>query len=166
MDKFITEINGKVTKTVEIKNPTAAVDGNSMEYKVLSEEKNQIVLEINSNIYNVVYSKKSNEKFQIVAKGQNYEVEVLTELQDKAKKLNAERRKNSGETLIKAPMPGLVLRMEVEQGNEVAEGTSLFILEAMKMENEIKSEISGTIKEVKVSQGESVEKGAVILIIE
>ncbi len=166
MDKFITEINGKVTKTVEIKNSTAAVDGNSMEYKVLSEEKNQIVLEINSNIYNVVYSKKSNEKFQIVAKGQNYEVEVLTELQDKAKKLNAERRKNSGETLIKAPMPGLVLRMEVEQGNEVAEGTSLFILEAMKMENEIKSEISGTIKEVKVSQGESVEKGAVILIIE
>ncbi len=166
MDKFITEINGKVTKTVEIKNPTATVDGNSMGYKVLSEEKNQIVLEINSKIYNVVYSKKSNEKFQIVAKGQNYEVEVLTELQDKAKKLNAERRKNSGETLIKAPMPGLVLRMEVEQGDEVAEGTSLFILEAMKMENEIKSEISGTIKEVKVSQGESVEKGAVILIIE
>ncbi len=166
MDKFITDINGKVTKTVEIKNPTASVDGNRMEYKVLSEDKNQIVLEINSHIYNVVYSKKSDEKFQIVAKGQNYEVEVLTELQNKAKKLNAERRKNSGETLIKAPMPGLVLRMEVEQGNEVVEGTSLFILEAMKMENEIKSEISGTIKEVKVSQGESVEKGAVILIIE
>ena len=166
MDKFINEINGKITKKVEIKNPNAVVDGKRFEYKVLSEDKNQIVFEIDSRIYNVVYSRKSNEKFQIVAKGQNYEVEVLTELQDKAKKLNAERRKNSGETLIKAPMPGLVLRMEVIQGDEVSEGSPLFILEAMKMENEIKSEISGMIKEVKVSQGESVEKGAVILVIE
>ena len=166
MDKFVTEINGKVTKSVEIKNPTAVVDGNEFSYKILSENKNQIVLEINNKIFNVVYSRKSNEKFQIVAKGQNYEVEVLNELQAKAKKLNAERRKNSGKTYIKAPMPGLLLRMEVGIGDEVSEGSPLFVLEAMKMENEIKSEISGTIKEVKVGEGETVEKGSIILIIE
>ena len=166
MDKFVIEINGKVIKSVEIKNPTAIVDGSELSYKVLSETNNQIILEIDGKIYNVVYSRKSNEKFQIVAKRRNYEVEVLTELQAKAKKLNAERRKNSGKTYVKSPMPGLVLRIDVKLGDTVAEGSPLFVLEAMKMENEIKSEIEGTIKEIKVEEGNSVEKGAVILIIE
>ncbi len=166
MDKFIANVNGKVSKKVLLKNPVAVIDGKELPYKILSENKNQIVIEIENRIFNVVYSRKKIESYHIVAEGQNYEVEVLTELQNKAKELNAEKSKNSGVTIIKAPMPGLLLKVNVNVGDTISEGSPLFILEAMKMENEIKSEISGSIKEIRVGEGESVEKGAVILVIE
>jgi biotin carboxyl carrier protein len=166
MDKFITNVNGKVSKKVLLNNPVAVIEGKEFPYKILSENKNQIVIEIGNRIFNVVYSRKNVDNYNIVAEGQNYEVEVLTELQYKAKELNAERRKNSGITLVKAPMPGLLLKVEVKVGDKISEGSPLFILEAMKMENEIKSETSGTIKEIRAAEGESVEKGAVILVIE
>ena len=166
MNKFITNVNGKESKRVLLKNPVAIIDGKEFPYKILSESKNQIVIEIGNRILNVVYSKKNVNNYYVVAEGQNYEVEVLTELQNKAKELSAERRKNSGITLVKAPMPGLLLKLEVNIGDEISEGSSLFILEAMKMENEIKSETSGTVKEIRAGEGESVEKGAVILVIE
>ncbi len=166
MNKFIAYINGETEKEVLLNNPTAIIDGKEFAYKILSLNDNQIVLKINDKIYNAVFSQKSSERFDVLVKGQNFEVETLTELQKKSKELKAQQMKNSGETYIKAPMPGLLLKMEVSVGDEVTPGTSLFILEAMKMENEIKSEIPGVVKEIKATQGEAVEKGATVLIIE
>src|ERR1700761_193261 len=65
---------------------------------------------------------------------------------------------------IKAPMPGLVLKLFVEEGTEVKKGENLFILEAMKMENIIKSPADVTVKTVKIKPGDKVEKGQVLLI--
>ena len=65
-----------------------------------------------------------------------------------------------------APMPGLVLQLLVEEGEEVEAGTPLVILEAMKMENVLKAEGAGTVKRVQVKKGEAVEKRQVLLIIE
>jgi pyruvate carboxylase subunit B len=64
---------------------------------------------------------------------------------------------------VKAPMPGLVLRVEVEVGQKVASGTGLVVLEAMKMENEIKSPVVGTVSAVHVNGGQAVEKGMVLV---
>ncbi len=64
---------------------------------------------------------------------------------------------------LKAPMPGLVLKTFVEDGATVAKGDSLFILEAMKMENIIKSPADGVIKTVKVKSSDKVEKGQILL---
>ncbi|MES2807122.1 MAG: acetyl-CoA carboxylase biotin carboxyl carrier protein subunit [Bacteroidota bacterium] len=64
---------------------------------------------------------------------------------------------------LKAPMPGLVLKTFVEDGVTVAKGDSLFILEAMKMENIIKSPADGVIKTVKVKSSDKVEKGQILL---
>ena len=65
---------------------------------------------------------------------------------------------------IKAPMPGLVLKLFVEEGSEVKKGENLFILEAMKMENIIKSPADVIVKTVKIKPGDKVEKGQVLLI--
>lgn len=65
---------------------------------------------------------------------------------------------------IKAPMPGLVLKLLVSEGAEVKKGDNLFILEAMKMENIIKSPADVTVKTVKIKPGDKVEKGQVLLI--
>ncbi|MEO6849686.1 MAG: acetyl-CoA carboxylase biotin carboxyl carrier protein subunit [Mucilaginibacter sp.] len=65
---------------------------------------------------------------------------------------------------LKAPMPGLVLKLFVSEGSEVKKGDNLFILEAMKMENIIKSPADVIVKSVKIKPGDKVEKGQVMLI--
>lgn len=64
---------------------------------------------------------------------------------------------------IKAPMPGLIIDLKVREGDAVQAGTSLLILEAMKMENLIKSPGEAVVKSVKVKKGDSVEKGQVLI---
>ncbi|MCL4140737.1 UNVERIFIED_CONTAM: hypothetical protein GTU68_026156 [Idotea baltica] len=60
-------------------------------------------------------------------------------------------------------MPGLVLEVAVTAGQEVAEGDTLLVLEAMKMENVIKASAAGVVTEVKIAAGDSVEKGQVLV---
>lgn len=67
---------------------------------------------------------------------------------------------------IKAPMPGLMLKLFVGEGSMVKKGENLFILEAMKMENIIKSPADVTVKTVKIKPGDKVEKGQVLLIFQ
>lgn len=65
---------------------------------------------------------------------------------------------------IKAPMPGLVLKVLVEEGAEVKKGENLFVLEAMKMENIIKAPADVTVKIIKIKPGDKVEKGQILML--
>ena len=65
---------------------------------------------------------------------------------------------------LKAPMPGMVLKVLVEPGAEIKKGDSLFILEAMKMENIIKSPADVTVKTIKIKPGDKVEKGQILMM--
>jgi biotin carboxyl carrier protein len=65
---------------------------------------------------------------------------------------------------IKAPMPGMVLKVLVEEGAEVKKGDNLFVLEAMKMENIIKAPADVTVKTIKIKPGDKVEKGQILIV--
>ncbi|WP_205501685.1 acetyl-CoA carboxylase biotin carboxyl carrier protein subunit [Rufibacter psychrotolerans] len=65
---------------------------------------------------------------------------------------------------IKAPMPGLILDIKVQPGQEVKKGDPILILEAMKMENIIKSPGDGVVREVKVTVRQNVEKNQVLIV--
>jgi biotin carboxyl carrier protein len=67
---------------------------------------------------------------------------------------------------IKAPMPGLVLRLEVAEGDTLNAGDKVLVLEAMKMENVIKSPGSGKVKQILVKPGTPVEKNQVLIELE
>jgi len=67
---------------------------------------------------------------------------------------------------IKAPMPGMVLKILVELGQKIAKGDGLLILEAMKMENVLKAGADATVKSINVSERTAVEKGAVLIELE
>ncbi len=67
---------------------------------------------------------------------------------------------------LKAPMPGMVLKVFVDEGTRVQKGDNLFILEAMKMENIIKSPTDTVIRSVKIKHGDKVEKGQILLHFE
>jgi pyruvate carboxylase subunit B len=70
-----------------------------------------------------------------------------------------------GEHSVIAPMPGMIVQFEVKEGDDVAVGDVLVILEAMKMQNSLTSNVSGTVRSLKVSPGTSVEKNQVLLTI-
>lgn len=68
-------------------------------------------------------------------------------------------------TQIKSPMPGAILKVNASEGQKVNEGDVLFILEAMKMENEIVASVSGTVSQILVTKGQTVETDAVLAVI-
>jgi biotin carboxyl carrier protein len=71
-----------------------------------------------------------------------------------------------GEQKVVAPMPGRVVRVLVEAGDEVAARQGVVVVEAMKMENELRSPKAGRVKEVAVAAGASVEAGRTLVVIE
>ncbi len=67
--------------------------------------------------------------------------------------------------VVKSPMPGTILEIKVNLGEEVKEGDTLLVLEAMKMENEIYAPSTGRINEISVNKGDSVNSGDVLVVI-
>jgi pyruvate carboxylase subunit B len=68
-------------------------------------------------------------------------------------------------TAIQAPMPGMIIRYEVKEGDAVDEGDLVLILEAMKMENSITAPVSGTVQPIAFKSGDTVQKGDVLAVI-
>ena len=69
----------------------------------------------------------------------------------------------AGGTVITCPMPGTIIDIKVAAGDAVAEGQTLVVFEAMKMENEIVAPCAGTVASINVNKGDSVDSGAVLL---
>jgi pyruvate carboxylase subunit B len=95
--------------------------------------------------------------------GDRWDAEVVDERTRHIRSLTAGSGAGRGPTTLRAPMPGLVVRVLVEAGQEVAAGAGVVVLEAMKMENELKAPSAGVVGTVKVGAGEPVEKGQVLV---
>ncbi|HEX6670313.1 MAG TPA: biotin/lipoyl-containing protein [Gemmatimonadales bacterium] len=95
--------------------------------------------------------------------GDRWDVEVVDERTRHIRSLTAGADTARGPTTLRAPMPGLVVRVLVEAGQEVAGGAGVVVLEAMKMENELKVPAAGVVAAVRVRAGEPVEKGQVLV---
>jgi pyruvate carboxylase subunit B len=98
--------------------------------------------------------------------GDAWEVEVLDERTRHIRQLTGAGQGQSRASVVKAPMPGLVVRVEVEVGQSVDPGQGVIVLEAMKMENELRAVGGGVVRAVLVSQGAAVEKGDVLVEFE
>jgi glutaconyl-CoA/methylmalonyl-CoA decarboxylase subunit gamma len=68
-------------------------------------------------------------------------------------------------TPVISPLPGTILKISVKPGDQVQKGDKLFVMEAMKMENNIQADIDGTVRSIKVAVGDNVLQGAVIMEI-
>jgi biotin carboxyl carrier protein len=98
--------------------------------------------------------------------GELREVEVMDERTRHIRSLTAAAERPAGGGVLKAPMPGLVVRVQVEVGQAVVAGGGVLVLEAMKMENELRSAVGGRVKAVRVEPGQPVEKGQVLVEFE
>lgn len=104
--------------------------------------------------------------YTITFRGEQFQVQVEDE---RTRKLNTGRKAPAlphGELPIRAPIPGLVVKVLVNAGDEVTDGQPLVILEAMKMENEIRSLRAGTVRSIAISQGQRVEQNEILLVVD
>lgn len=105
--------------------------------------------------------------YEITVNGETYSVKVkeVDELPEantntaSEKMVASQENVSSGGPAVESPMAGTILSVEVQPGQSVVKGETLFILEAMKMENEIVAPQDGTINDVLVNQGDSVQNG-------
>lgn len=106
--------------------------------------------------YGLVHHREGST-YEIALAGASFQIEMLDPLS--ARRKGREDESSAG-GIVKAPMPGRVVRLIVAPRQSVRKGSSLLILEAMKMENEIQSPIDGVVDRIFVSPGDTVEGGA------
>lgn len=119
---------------------------------------------VNGHSYEILVE-ESRQHYTITLRGEQYVVQVEDE---RTRRMNVGRTKATvpkGELVVKAPIPGLVVKVLVKEGDEVAEDQPLVILEAMKMENEIRALRAGVVRRVDVASGQRVEQNAPLLVI-
>ena len=117
----------------------------------------------------------SNGEYTVKVNGKNYAVKLEGDkatVNGKAYDINVkagiEQKASAGSAdgeEVKAALPGNVLRLEVEEGDEVAEGDVLLVVEAMKMETEVKSPKAGTVQAIEVAQGDKIITGQTLVVI-
>lgn len=119
---------------------------------------------LNHKSHGVQISTVSDDVYEVKNKGDYFQVQVIDEL----KKMRQSRIRTAaaGRQVITAQMPGVILRVNVEPGQEVKSGTPLCVLVAMKMENEIRSPIDGIVKEVYINSGDKVAVNDKMLVVE
>ena len=105
---------------------------------------------------------RDGNRHQISLSGASYHVEIFDPLSLMRRRADDEM---GGEGVIKALMPGRIVRVLVAKGDSVAKGAGVLVLEAMKMENEIQSPVDGVVDELFVEAGQTVEGGAELIHI-
>ena len=107
-----------------------------------------------------------SKKYTVKVNKNTYEVAISDALDELIKSMGIERGRTKVVNAIKAPMPGLILEINVSVGQEVKENDPLLILEAMKMENCFLSPRDGIIKAIAVEKGNAVDKGQLLIEFE
>ena len=104
------------------------------------------------------------EDFDVSIRGRSYAVTIVDPKRLRSGQ-NSDRH-HHGAAEIVAPMPGKVVRVQIEAGAEVEKGTGLVVVEAMKMQNEMKSPRSGVVVSINVKPGDTVNAGDVLAVVE
>ena len=125
------------------------------------------IVTIGDRTYRVVLRRREGRgHYHLWIDGFTYDVEALDERTRTIRDLTAAAAVPSGPQPLVAPMPGLVVRVEVEPGDSVVAGQGLVVMEAMKMENELRAGAPGVVRRVLAQPGTAVEKGAVLVELE
>ncbi len=108
---------------------------------------------------------EGDEDWQVLLRGRQFQVTVEDEREKRLRAAAGGGVSESGEYHLKAPMPGLVVAIPVNEGDAIEKGQVILILESMKMQNELKSPRAGTMGRIRVKPGESVEQKQTLLSV-
>ena len=124
-------------------------------------------------VYSLIVDGKSFEGFvypgetewEVLLMGRQFPVAVEDEREKRLRAAAGGSVSDAGEFHLKAPMPGMVVSIPVEEGQEIEKGDVLLILESMKMQNELKAPRAGIVGRIRVKMGELVEQRQTLLSV-
>jgi biotin carboxyl carrier protein len=151
---------------VEVRSDTEiALDGRPIHVNFESLADQPVYSMLLGNESFEAYVTGSDPNLQVLLRGQLYEVVVEDERQRRLRQASGFEAKPGGEVQVKAPMPGLIVAIPVEEGQSVERGQNLAILESMKMQNELRSPRDGVVARVRVQPGQRVEQNQVLITL-
>jgi biotin carboxyl carrier protein len=165
--KYLVEVAGQSVE-VELDAGVVRVDGAEVEAHLADLPGTPIaLLTLGDAVHRVAVTRGSPRgTYTLSLDGWRYEVEALDERTHAIRQLSAATAGPAGPAPLIAPMPGLIVRVNVEVGSVVQPGQGLVVMEAMKMENELRSSSGGVVKAVRVAPGVAVERGATLVELE
>ena len=139
-------------------------EGRTYQAQVSEPEPGLFVLIFEGRVYRCALDRSPNGETEVVVNGARLPVAVRDR-----KRLRAgvgERGRGSGRVTLSAPMPGKVVRVLCQAGDEVAANQGVLVVEAMKMQNEVQAPKAGKVVELRAHEGQTVNAGEVLVIIE
>lgn len=163
---FKIKVNEQFDFQVRSEKDQTLVNDQPVDLDIYSISKSTFHILHQNRSYNVeLVTLDKNQKTCSVRVNNNiYTMSLTDQFDELLHKLGMDNLNSLKITELKAPMPGLVLKVLVKEGEEVSKGSNLLILEAMKMENIIKAPADGVIKSIKVIPSDKVEKNQVMIV--
>ena len=162
--KFLVDVNGSMHE-VATDSGSAAVAGMEGAATLDASVGTPVrTLRIGDRVVRVVLqTSERGGRYALDIEGHRYHVEALGARARAIQKLAARSAPPAGPAPVIAPMPGLVVRINVAVGDTVTAGQGVLMMEAMKMENELRAAAAATVTAIRVTQGTAVEKGMVLI---
>ncbi len=159
---------GDTDHEVELDGDGVHIDGALVNARLAEIEDTPVrVVTIGDEVHRVVVQRgASRGAYTLWLDGYRFDVEALNERARTIRDLSQRSAAAAGPAPLKAPMPGLIVRINAQVGDRVQANQGLVVMEAMKMENELRVQSAGTVKAVHVSAGMAVDKGTVLVELE
>lgn len=165
--KLELEIDGQIIEAEFVAtNGNAQLTHNEQTYtaEISQPEPDFFVLQMNNRIYRCALEKSPTGSTEIVINGQRIPVNVRDKKRLRGNAGGAAG--TSGKISLISPMPGKVVRVLLNAGDEVTANQGVLIVEAMKMQNEVQSPKAGKVAEIRVAEGQTVNAGETLAVIE
>jgi biotin carboxyl carrier protein len=161
-------INGGDSFIIEKNDQELLVNGQSVQPDIRWTSATEASILLNNKSYTAQIEKVDREQKEIVLRinGNRMVLGIREDIDLLLEKMGINMAAGQKAAPLKAPMPGLILKILVNPGQQVQKGDPLLILEAMKMENVLKATGAATIKSIRVEERVAVEKGAVLIEME
>lgn len=164
--KYFVRVNGE-THEVLVDSAGLRLDGEGIAAQVSEADGPVRMVTIGTSVHRVVVRPGSSRGlYTLWLDGYRFDVEVVDERTRAIRELAGASTGPAGPAPLKAPMPGLIVRVNVRVGDPVQAGQGLVVMEAMKMENELRAAAAGRVKSVMATPGTAVEKGALLIELE
>ncbi|MFC1222157.1 biotin/lipoyl-containing protein [Pedobacter sp. BG31] len=159
------KVNDQFLFEVENKHSSFLVNGEQiqLDLSTIGQGNTHVLYQNRSFNTELVDINKSGKTCKIKVNGNIYQISIEDQFDVLLKQLGLDNLTTNKVSEIKAPMPGLVLKVLVNENAEVKKGDNLLVLEAMKMENILKSSTDGVLKKILIKQGDKVEKNQILV---
>lgn len=165
--RYYVEIDGRTVEVV-LGPDGVQVDGRRVEVDLRPNAQSHIWHLLLDGKSHTLSARRREERggWQIEMDGRRHDVLALDERRRAIRSLAGSALSSHGPVEVKAPMPGLVITVEVDRDARVERGQGLVVIEAMKMENEVKASVDGRVTDVRIAAGQAVDKGQTLLVID